>query len=116
MAKTATTKRKPRKHQKRLVKDDGARALLARMLTCKETGSVLKAILFAQERDVWRGVVATPPASLLEVVVAEFMRETPVAAELPFMSTVCLIAQLLCERGAALVMNDGQRIRPDLYT
>jgi hypothetical protein len=75
MAKKATTKRTPRKHQKRLVKDDGVRTLLARMLTCKETGSVLKAILFAQERDVWRGVVATPPASLLEVVVAEFMRE-----------------------------------------
>lgn len=116
MAKQTTTKRTPRKHQKRLVKDEGVRALLARMLTCKETGSVLKAILFAQERDVWRGVVATPPASLLEVVVAEFVRETPVAAELPFMGALCLIAQLLCERGAALVMNDGQRIRPDLYT
>jgi hypothetical protein len=116
MAKKATTKRTPKKHQKRLVKDDKVRVLLARMLTCKETGSVLKAILFAQERDVWRGVVATPPASLLEVVLAEFMRATPVAAELPFMSCVCLIAQMLCERGAALVMNDGQKIRPDLYT
>ena len=45
MAKKTTTKRTPRKHQKRLVKDDGVRTLLARMLTCKETGSVLKAIL-----------------------------------------------------------------------
>ena len=105
-----------RKHHERLVKDVGARKLLARMLACRETRSVVRAILFAQERDIWRGVVATPPASLLEVVVSEFMRHTPVAAELPFFATVSLIAQLLCEKGAALVMADGQKILPDLFT
>jgi len=114
--KKTTQRRALLKHQKRLVKDEGARALLARMLSCKETEAVLKAILFAQKRELWRGVVATPPASLLEAVVAEFMRATPVASELPFMSTICLVAQLLCERGACLVMNDGQKITPDLFT
>jgi hypothetical protein len=77
---------------------------------------VVRAILFAESREVWRGVVATPPASLLEVVLAEFLRATPVSAELPFMATVSLVAQFLCEKGAGIVMEDGQRVRPDLYT
>ena len=108
--------KKARRHNRRLVKDSGARKLLSRMLACRETRSVVRAIMFAQERELWRGVVATPPASILEVVVSEFMRHTPVAAELPFMATVSLIAQMLCERGAALVMADGQKILPDLFT
>jgi len=109
-------KSRVRKHHQRLVKDAGARSLLARMLACRETRSVVRAMLFAQEREIWRGVVATPPASILEVVVSEFMRHTPVAAELPFMATVSLIAELLCEKGAALLMADGQKILPDLFT
>lgn len=105
-----------RRHHRRLVKDSGVRKLLSRMLACRETRSVVRAIMFAQERELWRGVVATPPASILEVVVSEFMRHTPVAAELPFFATVSLVAQLLCEKGAALVMADGQKILPDLFT
>jgi hypothetical protein len=86
------------------------------MVTSQEISSVVRAILFAESREVWRGVVATPPASLLEVVLAEFLRATPVAAELPFMSTICLVAQYLCEKGAALVMEDGRKVQPDFYT
>lgn len=105
-----------RKHVRRLVPDEHARALLARMLSCKETQSVVRTILFASDRGFWRGVVATPPASLLEVVLAEFLRHTPVSAELPFMATISLVAQMMCEKGAGLVMADGQKILPDLFT
>lgn len=105
-----------RKHSKKLVKNAQARATLARMLQCKETASVVRAILYAEDRDVWRGVVATPPGTLLEVIVTEFMRHTSVSAELPFMTAISLIAQYMCEKGVTLVMANGQRIIPDLYT
>ena len=108
--------KKLRKHSKRLVRDKGVNGLLQRMLSCKDTRNVLRLILFAKERSLWRGVVATPPASLLEVVVSEFLRETPIACEIPFFATFSLCAQYLCERGARILMGDGQVIFPDLYT
>ena len=86
------------------------------MSNCVETRNVLKLIMFARERSIWRGVVATPPASLLEVVVSEFLRATPIACELPFMATFTLCAQYLCEQGAKIVMSDGHNIYPDIYT
>jgi hypothetical protein len=110
-------KKKLKKHLSKVVKSKEARRKLADILDNPSVLSALRAILYTKDNSaVWRGIIATPPGSLLELVLAEFMSKTSIAAELVFMSTICLMAQYMAERGATLVMKDGQEIRLDLMT
>ena len=95
---------------KRLVRCGRQRRLLSGMLTSKTIASSLKAILYASCNSMWRGLVVTPPGSLLEAVVAEFKAQTPIPLELPFMSTVAMAAQYMAERGAMVVLNNNHRL------
>ena len=62
------------------------------------------------------GLIATPPATILEVVVEEFKTKTAIPLELPYFATFSIASQLLIEHDAKIVLPHGQVIYPDLYT
>lgn len=106
-----------KKHSKKLIRDKEKARKLGQMLSCKSTAALLRAILFAKDhKDIWRGLVATPPSSLLEMVLAEFKRKTCIALELVFMSIFTLMAEFLAEKGVRLKLRDGQLVKMDLFT
>ena len=90
--------------------------LLAGMLHSKSVEASLKAMLYTATNSIWRGIIATPPSSLLETIVAEFRRETAIPLELPFMSALSLVAQYMAEQGATLRLSEHQSVELDLYT
>ena len=68
-----------------------------------------------QNKEVWRGLIATPPGSLLEKVVGAFRSETDIPLEIPFFVTLTYISAELLKRGVAIDFC-GQNVRPDLWT
>ena len=109
-------KRRPRAHQRKLIKDPNVASKLALFLSSPSVRSTMRAILFSRSREeIWRWLVATPPGSSLEVVLGEFRQRTPIALELVYMGWIALLAQYLAEEGAT-IMYGGQTIRLDLYS
>ena len=103
-------------HTKRLVKSPKTASLLSQAIQRKELKSLLRLMVSLGEATVWRGLIATPPGSLLEVVIEEFKTRTAIPLELPYFSAFSLAAQLMIERGAKIVLPNQQEIYPDFYT
>ncbi len=99
-----------------LVAGRAQRTLLGQMLHSREIEQTLKAALYTQKHSLWRGLIATPPASLLETIVTEFFRKTAIPLEIPFMFAVSLVAQYLAEKGVRIALGKHQSIKLDLYT
>ena len=109
-------KRRPKAHGSKLIKNTGVAEKLALYLSSPTVRATMRAILFSQSReDVWQWLVATPPGSSLEKVLAEFRQRTSVSLELIFMEWISLLAQFMAEKGAR-VRCGNQMIRLDLYT
>lgn len=77
----------------------------------------LKAILKIEReaKQAWRGVIATPPGSLLEAVCTAFYEYTDIPLEIPFFVTISLISSLLL-RDDVIIDFQGATVRPDLWT
>lgn len=109
-------KPRPKAHKKKLIKDPAVAKKLGLFLSSPSVRSTMRAILFSKSREeIWRWLVATPPGSSLEVVLAEFRQRTPIALELVYMGWIALLAQFLAQEGATILYG-GQKIRLDLYT
>lgn len=65
--------------------------------------------------ESWRGLIATPPGSLLETVVAAFRSQTDIPLEIPFMATLHLLSAHLLAQDV-VVEFAGQEVRPDLWS
>jgi uncharacterized protein YlxP (DUF503 family) len=75
---------------------------------------------FIKGRDVedkggWRGLLATPPGSLLETVIRTFDKNTDIPLEIPFITTVSLVAGVMLKRNNSVLFG-GANVRPDLWT
>lgn len=76
----------------------------------------IKAMLvFTRNQDEWRGLMATPPASLLERVVSIFSKETDIPLEIPFFTVLHLISGELLKREITINYR-GKKINPALWT
>lgn len=113
---TGGGKRRPKAHGRKLIKHAAIAEKLGMFLSSPSVRSTMRAILFSKSREeIWKWLVATPPGSSLEVVLAEFRQRTPIALELVYMGWIALLAQYLAEEGAT-IMYGGQKIRLDFYT
>ncbi|MCL4351634.1 MAG: YfjI family protein [Firmicutes bacterium] len=76
----------------------------------------MRAMLTAtQAKDSWRGLVATPPGSLLDRVIHAFQQASDIPLEIPFFVPLHIISAELLRRGIQIDFS-GQRVRPDLWT
>jgi hypothetical protein len=69
----------------------------------------------SQATDSWRGLVATPPGSLLDKVISAFRKASDIPLEIPFFVPLHILSAELLKRGV-LIDFMGQKIRPDLWT
>ena len=91
--------------------------LLAYAAEHKSARDELLALLTIGKNDsaAWRGLIATPPGSMLETVVSCFKDRTNIPLELPFFAALSFISSHLLEAGA-YVDFAGQKVKPDLWT
>lgn len=78
-------------------------------------GIVTSMLRMKPPSDVWSGLIATPPGSILESVVAEFDQNTDIPLELPFFTTFHYVAAYLLSQGINLQYGK-QTIDPDIWT
>lgn len=112
MAKKPTKKTVADKRQMGLfdaiMKSEAARAEVKAMLDFKRLSS--------GRGEDWRGVVAMPPASLVETVVKEFRDKTDIPLELPFFTVLHWVAAYLLRNEIGVNVGSGQVVKPDLWT
>ena len=92
-------------------------SLLDLILKEREKGeNVITGILSIRPpEDMWRGLIALPPSTLLEDIVAEFDKKSNIPLELPFFNFFHYLAALLLQKSVTLHVNDIT-IRPDIWT
>jgi hypothetical protein len=92
-------------------------SLLDLILKEREKGeNVITGILSIRPpEDMWRGLIALPPSTLLEDIVAEFDKKSNIPLELPFFTFFHYLAALLLQKSVTLHVNDIT-IRPDIWT
>lgn len=81
----------------------------------KEARENLRSLLTASRIDTnWRGMMATPPGSLLETVVNAFKERTNIPLEIPFFATMHYLSSSLLEKEIEIDFK-GNKINPDLW-
>lgn len=106
----------PRKPKAKEAPVPGQSSIFDLLLKSQEARETVKAMLkIKAQPDVWRGLVATPPGSLLATVVAAFRSTTDIPLEIPFFATLHFLAAHLLARGVT-VQFVGQTVRPDLWS
>lgn len=95
----------------------GQRSLLDIIAEEKENGGgvVTSMLRMKPPSDVWSGLIATPPGSILESVISEFDRTTDIPLELPFFTTFHYVAAYLLQNNINLQYGK-QLIQPDIWT
>lgn len=87
--------------------------VLAKSADARET---IRAMLkINAQPDVWRGLVATPPGSLLSTVIAAFRSGTDIPLEIPFFATLHFLAAHMLAKGVTVDFV-GQVVKPDLWS
>jgi len=82
----------------------------------EEVRDRVRAMLTAtQTKDSWRGLVATPPGSLLDRVVYAFEKASDIPLEIPFFVPLHMLSAELLRRDVHIDFS-GQSVRPDLWT
>ena len=101
----------------RKVKSDKQLSLLDVLHMSEEARDTIRVMLKANfnVKSSWRGLIAVPPSTLLDKVVAGFREETDIPLEIPFFTTLHFVAAHLLHRGVTVDFI-GQTVRPDLWT
>lgn len=82
----------------------------------EEARETIKAMLKVRNSpDAWRGLVATPPGSMLETVVGAFRSSTDIPLEIPFFAVMHFLSAHLLGKGVTIQFA-GQTVRPDLWS
>ncbi|MRT64166.1 DUF3987 domain-containing protein [Pseudomonas sp. CAH-1] len=83
----------------------------------EEARETLKAMLAIRKMKAneWRGLMATPPNSLLESVVTAFYQKTDIPLEIPFFVTLHILSAHLLSHGVT-VKFAGSALKPDLWS
>lgn len=97
------------------------RESMFRLLGDPETADFVKSILALRtSTSMWRGVLATPPGSLVEEIVREFEMKTDIPLEIPFFVFFHLVAGLLLHTERRIVFEGktiaGGDIRTDIWS
>jgi hypothetical protein len=83
----------------------------------EEARETLKAMLAIRKlkSNEWRGLMATPPNSLLESVVTAFYQKTDIPLEIPFFVTLHMLSAHMLAEGVVIKFA-GQELKPDLWS
>jgi hypothetical protein len=83
----------------------------------EEARETLKAMLAIRrmKANEWRGLMATPPNSLLESVVSAFYQKTDIPLEIPFFVTLHMLSAHLLSSGVSIKFA-GTMLKPDLWS
>lgn len=87
--------------------------ILAKSSEARETIKTMLKI--RAQPDIWRGLIATPPSSLLSTVISAFRTNTDIPLEIPFFATLHFLAAHMLAKGITVEFV-GQTVRPDLWT
>lgn len=87
--------------------------VLAKSADARET--IRTMLKISAQPDVWRGLLATPPGSLLSTVVAAFRSGTDIPLEIPFFATLHFLAAHMLAKGVTVDFV-GQVVKPDLWS
>lgn len=87
--------------------------VLARSEDARETVRMMLKV--NAQPNVWRGLVATPPGSLLSTVIAAFRTSTDIPLEIPFFATLHFLAAHMLAKGVTVDFA-GQVVKPDLWS
>ena len=91
--------------------------LLDRLSKSEDARSNLKALLAISKltQNNWRGLIATPPNSLVESVITAFYQKTDIPLEIPFFVTLHMVSAKMLQSGVTINFA-GQSIKPDLWS
>lgn len=82
----------------------------------EEAKSTIRGMLSIQvSGNTWRGLVATPPGSPLEVILNAFREKTNIPLEIPFFAFVHFVSGMLLQRGSVIKGTVGT-LHPELWT
>lgn len=109
--------RKPTKKRPSTVEHDARQRTIFDILArSEEARDTIKAMLKVKNTpDAWRGLVATPPGSLLETVISAFRNTTDIPLEIPFFATLHFLSAHMLAKGVTIDFV-GQTIKPDLWS
>lgn len=104
------------KKDRGLVDDKNQSTIFELLSKSAEARDTVRAMLkIKTQPDVWRGLVATPPGSLLSTVTAAFRTSTDIPLEIPFFATLHFLAAHMLSRGVTVDFV-GQTVKPDLWS
>ena len=86
-----------------LAKQEEAKSTVKGMLSVRASG------------NTWRGLIATPPGSALEIVLDAFRRRTNIPLEIPFFAFIHFVSGMLLQRGTTIRGSIGT-LHPELWT
>jgi len=110
----AASKKTSRKGKSRL--DERQIEFLTMLQERDDLRNEVRAMLTAtQTKESWRGLVATPPGSLLDLVISAFQKASDIPLEIPFFVPLHILSAELLRRNIEIDFS-GQRVRPDLWT
>lgn len=99
---------------KQVEKEEQARWIA--LLKSEDARKTIKAMLkLTPSNDVWRGVIALPPGSGLEKVIASFKAKTPIPLEIPFFVFLHFVSGLMLKKGAKVTGKMGS-FYSDIWT
>jgi hypothetical protein len=103
--------------KRKRAKEVGEQLSILKLIEEKEhVRNEIKGLLaIKQDKAIWRGIIATPPGSLLEKTLDAFKRYTDIPLEVPFFVTLSYVSAHLL-RNDASISYLGKKIRPDLWT
>ena len=106
----------PRKAKPKTITSAKQTSIFDVLLNNHEARDTVRTMLkIKAQPDLWRGLVATPPGSLLSTVVSAFRSCTDIPLEIPFFATLHFLSAHLLSKGV-VVEFVGQEVRPDLWS
>jgi hypothetical protein len=82
----------------------------------EEAKNTVRGMLSVQASgNTWRGLLATPPGSPLEIILDAFRKETNIPLEIPFFAFIHFVSGMLLQRGSTIQGSIGT-LHPELWT
>ena len=111
-----TPKKRGRPSKRETLEKQGQKSLFERLEGNQEALDTVRTLLaLGKSGETWRGMIATPPGSLLERVVMAFQRQTDIPLEIPFFATLHHLSVHLLAKEVTIDFL-GNKLNPDCWT
>jgi len=119
-----TIKRRRGRPKKVVVKDyaqceidfTGMQRLIEKSDIAGQIQVMLEIVRNNKQEKQWRGMIAVPPTSLLELIIKEFREKTNIPLEIPFFVFLSLLSGILLHKKIKLKIGEDRCVTPNLWT